>query len=134
MPTTIETAVNDDENRLTTHIICMELTWCSLKILLCQLDVKLSATMYTTMRRMPTACVPRTGASLASFNLNSTTPPVTQIATTYSTALYFFPLTTYPIIITGTILHAFASTWVGKETNLSASYWHAEEMMFDTEQ
>ena len=36
--------------------------------------------------------------------------------------------------MTGTILHAFAITCVGNDTNLSASYWHADETMLDTEQ
>ena len=38
------------------------------------------------------------------------------------------------INITGTILHDLASTCVGNETYLSASYWHPLDMMLDTDE
>ena len=36
--------------------------------------------------------------------------------------------------ITGTILHDLATTWVGKETYLSASYCETLERMLETEE
>ena len=47
---------------------------------------------------------------------------------------YLLPEMTFPINITGITLHAFAKTWVGKETNFKASYWNQEDKIFDKKQ
>ena len=61
-------------------------------------------------------------------------PTPSCAAVTQSNKGYLFFEITFPISITGMILHAFAKTCVGKETNLSASYWNQLDIILDSEQ
>mmetsp|Transcript_15017 Transcript_15017/g.50675 ORF Transcript_15017/g.50675 Transcript_15017/m.50675 type:complete len:230 (-) Transcript_15017:472-1161(-) len=133
-------AVNVVEKRFTWRIIRNDEGLYSVKRASCQLEVNESKAIYPTMSAYPRSsratspAPPPAAPPLAPLILNTSTPPVTASATAQSAAGYALRDTTKAMIITGSILHDFASTCVGKDTYLSASYWHTEETMLDVAQ
>ena len=113
------------EKRLTPNIIWTDETLYCLKISDCQLDVKLSNAMYPRRIMIPAKVVSVVWLAVADGSADRrkrATPTDMREAVMYSCHGYVLFETTFPINMTGMTLEAFAKTWVGKLTNLSASY------------
>lgn len=122
------------EKILTPNIISIELIL-YLKTSDCQFEVKESKIMYPIKQNRPAKVVVLPSADSSWFERRKMdVPRPSWAAVAQSKRGYLLPETTLPINMTGMTLQAFARTWVGNETNLSASYWNQEERMFDREQ